>query len=187
MEELRMYVGQRVEDAYRLMKDYYKRTGKHCFVKFNQAVLYSYDSKNTCYLKTTGKNKRQFDRYCKEELRKLRKKERLFKSRVPKLIKEYREKARGVLDEQYLDVWDSCVPIRVKDIYKGWDLKCMLELVKVLNREIPEKERFKECKELLENQGHSGMSYRLVLYSMSALHKDGLKFIDYVKSCDAAI
>lgn len=187
MKELEMYAGESVEDAYRLMKYYYKRTGKHCFVKFNQAVLYSYDSKNTCYLKTTGKNKRQFDRYCKEELRRLRKKERLFKFRVPKLIKEYREKARGVLDEQYLDVWDSCVPIRVMDIYKGWDLKCMLEIVKVLNKDASESERFKAGKELLESQNHSGMSYRLVLHSMSALHKDGLKFIDYVQNCNEVI
>ena len=63
----------------------------------------------------------------------------------------------------------------------------MLELVKVLNRETPEKERFKECKGLLESQDHSGMSYSLVLHSMSALHKDGLKFIEYVKNCNAVI
>lgn len=181
MEEVRLYPGESIDDAYREMKKYRKQTGETCFVHFNSAILYSYDSRNTCYIKVTGKSKKEFDKYRKEELRRIKRKERLFKDRIPKLIKEYRKKARGIIAQEYLDVWDNAVPIRLNDLYHGWDLKCMLELVQVLNREDPEEDRFKACKELLENQEHSGCSYNLVSKSLASIHKDGEKFIEYLK------
>ena len=57
----------------------------------------------------------------------------------------------------------------------------MLELVQVLNREGTEEDRLKACKELLESQDHSGCSYNLVAKSMAYIHKDGVKFIEYLK------
>lgn len=177
-----MYAGETVEHAFRQMREYKKRTGEDCFVKFNDVTLYSYYSKSSCYKKVTGKSKNEWDRYCKSELRKIKNRERNFKSLIPKLKREYRKKARGIIAEEYLEVWDSAVPIRLKDLYHGWDLKCMLELVQVLNREGSEEERFKACKELLGKQDHSGCSYHFVASSLQSIHKDGVKFVEYLKN-----
>lgn len=127
-------------------------------------------------------SKKKYDKNIKEDLRKIKKKERKFMSRIPKLIKEYKKKTRGIIAEEYLEVWDNAVPIKLKDLYHGWDLKCMLELVQVLNREEPEEDRFKACKEILESQNHSGCSYYLVSKSMASIHKDGVKFVEYLKN-----
>ncbi len=182
MQEIKLNPGQTVEDAFRQMRGYKKRTGEDCFVKFNNRTLYSYDSKSTCYIKLTGMSKKEYDRVIKEDIRKYKKKKRRFQSRISKLIKVYKKKARGIIAEEYLEVWDNAVPIRLEDIYHGLDLKCMLELVQVLNREDPEEDRFKACKELLESQDHSGWSYHLVSKSLALIHKDGEKFVEYLKN-----
>lgn len=43
-------------------------------------------------------------------------------------------------------------------------------------------DRFKACKEILESQSHSGCSYYLVSKSMASIHKDGVKFVEYLKN-----
>lgn len=181
MEEIKMYAGQDVDDAYRQMKAYRKATGQECFVKFNDKVLYWYESRNACYLKVTGISRKNYLKLCSEEVRKYKRRERKHKARLPKLIKEYKAMARGVIEEKYLEQWDRCVPIRLADIYRGFDLECTLELIKVLNEDLPENERFEACRLMMEEQSHSGWSAAIVRSGLSLFHKDGNSFIEYLK------
>ena len=87
MEEVRLYPGESIDDAYREMKKYRKQTGETYFVHFNSAILYSYDSRNICYIKVTGKRKKEFDKYRKEELMRIKRKERLFKACIHSSLK----------------------------------------------------------------------------------------------------
>lgn len=181
MKELEMYAGQELDDAYRLMKDYSRRTGEVCFVNFNDQILYSYDSWNTIYMKVTHKNRRAFNKMKRDSQKKLKKSFRRYLASLPKWRKELRRKARGVIDDKYLEKWDECVDIRTKDLYRGFELKCVLELVQELNRDIPKNERFENCKAIMYRQDHSGGSAYMTLAYLCAFHDLGEEATLYLR------
>lgn len=52
----------------------------------------------------------------------------------------------------------KCVPIRLDDLYRGWELDCFKEIFEAY-RAGKTKE---EIKNIMEDQGHSGMSWGLM-------------------------
>lgn len=181
MKELEMYAGQELDDAYRLMKDYSRRTGEVCFVNFNDQILYSYDSWNTIYMKVTHKNRRAFKKMMRDSQKKIKKSFRRYLASLPKWRKELKRNARGVIDDKYLEKWDECVDIRTKDLYRGFELKCVLELVQELNRDIPKNERFENCKAIMYRQNHSGGSAYMTLACLRAFHDLGKEAALYLR------
>lgn len=181
MKELKMYGGQSIGDAYRLMKDYSRRTGEVCFVNFNDQILYSYDSWNAIYMKVTHRNRRAFEKMMRDSKRKTKKSLRRYLASLPKWRRELKSKARGVIDDKYLDKWDECVNIRTKDLYRGFELKCVLELIQELNRDIPKNERFENCKAIMFCQDHTGGSAYMTLSCLRAFHDLGEEAALYLR------
>lgn len=161
----------------------YKELQKNapCYGEFNGKNIFSTDSIDDIYIKCTGKTKAEFDEDRRKKVEEYKKINSEFKVEIPQLIKKYRERARGVIPEEHLKFWDEIVPVRLNDIYKGFELDCLLVLIEVLNDTSKEKsERFEICKQLFDKQNHSGMSARLVFKGLDRFHELGNEFVSYI-------
>lgn len=124
---------------------------------------------------------RDLQEYAKEEEEKRQQELKTYKERIPELTTYYKDKARGIIPENKLKYWDRIVPIRLNDLYRGMELDCWLDIIKVLNNEDKSKdERLKECRDLFYKQGHSGMSGFLVLAGLKELHPLGYEVAAYI-------
>lgn len=97
------------------------------------------------------------------------------KLNTPELIKKYIEQGHKILDKEYWKLWYECVPIRVSDLYEGFECECTLELVKMLNNQASLEDVHKKFFE----QNHSGMSYSLVQAMVTQFCKRGKEFNQY--------
>lgn len=177
MKRIEFGLGQGLDAAYQdLQKD------APCYGVFNGRTLYSTDSLDDIYIKVTGKTKRLFDEYQRQEIENYEREENEFKARTPLLTEEYRKRARGIIPQEHLEFWDKIVPIRLQDLYHGMELDCWLDLIKVLNDESKSKEiRMKECLNIFINQGHSGMSAGLVCSGLCKFHALGRELTEYIR------
>lgn len=147
----------------------------------NGKIIYSTDTEDEAFKKMCGLTREEYEQREQYWRKEYERKENEHKAKIPQLTKEYRDKARGVVGECYLDLWDKIVPIRLGDLYKGMELECWLELIEILNDSNKSKdERFDCCRKAFGNQGHSGMSAGLVLSGICDLHDLGKEFKDYM-------
>lgn len=176
MNKIEFYAGECLEQAY---QDLQKNSP--CYGIFNGKTLYSTDTIDDIFIKVTGKNKSEFDEHVRKEQERIAKKEAEFQSRIPKLIDEYRQRARGIIPKEHLEYWDKIVPIRLKDIYHGMELDCCLELITILNKNtISIKDKMIECLNLFNKQGHSGMSASIVFSCIKRFHPIGDRLVQYI-------
>ncbi len=87
------------------------------------------------------------------------------------------KKGREVLTEDKWAYWDQIVPVRLDDLYHGMELGNCLDIVSVLNSN----GTLDEAKTIIENQGHSGMSFGLVCAMVREFCERGQEFVEYVK------
>ena len=96
-----------------------------------------------------------------------------------KLIKETEEwmkKGHEILNEKYWEYWDKIVPIRLTNLYEGMELGACLDIVGPLNDGCT----LDESKDIIVNQGHSGMSWNLVVNMVKVFCDRGEEFATYV-------
>lgn len=156
----------------------YKERGELVYGEFNGKNLYSdIDDLETAYVKITGRTKAESDSAQKKWHEDYEEKERKHKEAIPELTKEWIEKGNIILDEKYRETWAKCVPIRLGDLYHGMELGNCLEIVEQLNKG----KKLEEVKPLIENQGHSGMSFGLVCSMVKSFCDRGTEFVSYVR------
>ncbi len=176
MNQIDFNVGATLDEAYLVLQE-----NAPCYGKFNCHILYSTDSLDDIYIRVTGKTKQEFDEYQRQQLEIHEKEEAEFKARIPKLIEEYKERARGIIPRESLELWDKVVPVRLGDLYHGMELDCWLDLISILNDESKSKDdRFKECLRLFIKQGHSGTSAWFVRSGLCRFHNLGRELADYI-------
>ncbi len=156
----------------------YKESGELVYGEFNGQKLYSdIDDEDSAYKKITGKTKAECDEANKKWHEEYEENERKHKEAIPELTKEWIKKGNTILDEKYRELWAKCVPIRLGDLYHGMELGNCLEIVEQLNKG----ESLAKVKPIIENQGHSGMSFGLVCLMVKAFCDRGAEFVNYVK------
>jgi len=148
------------------------------YLEFNGQKLYSdTDDINSAYLKVTGKTKEEVEEAQRLSNEKYEAEKRQHEEAIPELTKEWIEKGKQILDEQYHKDWIKCVPIRLEDLYRGMELGMCLDIVRELNDGCS----LDRAKEIIESQGHSGMSFGLVCSMIRSFCDRGLEFVNYVK------
>lgn len=146
---------------------------------FNDQMLYSdIDDLDSAYKKITGKTKSEFDAEQKAENDRYKEEQRKHKESIPELTKEWIEKGNTILDEKYREKWAECVPIRLADLYQGMELSACLDIVIELNNGCS----LEDAKVIIEKQGHSGMSFRLVCSMVKSFCDRGSEFVSYARS-----
>lgn len=156
----------------------YKEKGELVFVEFNGQKLYSdADDLDSAYKKITGKTKSEFDEASRKRSEEYEEELIKHEESIPELTKNWIEKGKSVLDEKYLETWNKCVPIRLLDLYRGFELGACLEIVEELNKGC----NLKTAKKIIEDQGHSGMSFGLVCSMVRSFCDRGQEFVNFVK------
>lgn len=159
----------------------YKRNGELVYTVFNGQELYSDTATiDGIYLKVYGKTKserlQEIEEYQKRQLAK----EEAFNKAISDEIDRWIEKGRKILDPTYYDLWNECVPIQVKGIYRGLTLKCALEVIELLNTHCD----IQKAVRAFEDQNHSGLSSGIVASIIKDFCDRGLEFYHQVISSD---
>ena len=135
------------------------------------------DDLDSAFKKVTGKTKAEFDEAERIRMEEYDAEKRRHEESIPELTKEWIEKGQEVLDIKYLVEWNKCVPIRLGDLYRGMELKCCLDIVKELNSGCD----LEAAKKIINDQGHSGMSFGLVCSMVKSFCDRGNEFVNYVR------
>lgn len=175
--EINFSLGSNIESAVNeLLK--FKEKGKLVFGEFNGVTLYSDTvTMDSAYKEILGETKAEFDRSQEVWKENRESQEREHKERLPELTKMWSQKGREVLTEDKWEYWDEIVPIRLHDLYRGRELGNCLDIVEVLNNGVS----LEAAKKIIENQGHSGMSYGLVKSMVREFCDRGEEFAEYVQ------
>lgn len=156
----------------------YKERNELVFGVFNGVNLYSdVDDLNSAYKKITGKTKLEFDEAKQKRNEEYLEEKLKHEEAIPELTKEWIEKGNMILDKRYRELWAKCVPVRLSDLYRGMELGNCLEIVEQLNKG----ESLENVKPLIENQGHSGMSFGLVCSMVKSFCNRGNEFVSFVR------
>lgn len=175
--EINFELGHSIDSAIEELNKYKKQNILVCG-SFNGQMLYSdVDDVDSAYKKVTGKTKTESDEESKKAHLKYEEDEKKHKEAVPELTKEWTEKGKEILEEKYLELWNTCVPIRLDDLYHGMELGACLAIVKELNAGCD----FEVAKKIIEGQGHSGMSFGLVRSMVRSFCERGEAFSNYIK------
>jgi len=146
---------------------------------FNGQVLYSdIDDVDSAYKKVTGKTKAEFDEAVRKRQAEYEREKREHEEAIPRLTEEWIEKGNKILDKKHHELWAKIVPIRLKDLYRGFELSSCLDIVEQLNNNC----ELSEAKNTIEEQGHSGMSFGLVCSMIRELCDRGTEFVNYVRT-----
>lgn len=166
--------GQSIESAVKELKEHKDLV---CG-SFNGQMIYSYiDDMDSAYKKVTGKTKTEFDAELKADNDRYEEQKRKHKESIPELTKEWIKKGKNILDEKYCEHWNQIVPIRLSDLYQGMELGNCLDIVKELNSGC----ELEKAKDIIEKQGHSGMSFGLVCSMVKAFCDRGSEFAAYAR------
>lgn len=98
---------------------------------------------------------------------------RLRKMNNQLIIDKYIEKGHTIIKEKYWSEYDKIVPIRVNDLYHGFELDAFLEIVKCYD----DTKDLDKCNLLFDRQNHSGMSASLVATLIYHYHDEGDKIV----------
>lgn len=177
-EELEFYAGAMLDKCIDRIKSFWDFDKRLVCASFNDHMMYSDTiTVDGVYLDVCGMTKQEHDKKREDELKEYERKKNEHEEKIPELTKVWVEKGKEVLDEEYLDMWNDCVPIRLRDLYRGMELECCLDIVKMLNND----SSFEDCEAILDSQGHSGVSYSLVLGMIFHFSKRGKEFNQYIK------
>ena len=176
-KEIQLEFGENIDSAMKLLNEY-KAKNELVFINFNGQELYSdIDDLDSAYVKVTGKTKEQFDEHQRLRHEEYEEEKRKHEESIPELTKEWINKGNKILDKEYHELWTKCVPIRLSDLYRGMELGASLEIIDKLNKNCS----LDEAKDIIDNQGHSGMSYSLVRSMVKSFCKRGNEFANYTK------
>lgn len=175
--EIQFDAGETIESAVQSLAQF-KERGELVYGEFNGEKLYSdVDDMDSAYKKITGKTKSECDEAERIRHQEYEEQQRKHKEAIPELTKEWIGKGEEILDSQYHEKWAECVPIRLDDLYQGMELGATLAIVKELNAGC----ELETAKEIIEGQGHSGMSFSLVCSMVRAFCDRGAEFYSFVR------
>lgn len=173
--EIEFSAGETIEEAVKELK---RHKDLVCGT-FNGQMLYSdIDDVDSAFKKITGRTKAEFDAEREKEHLEYEERKRKHKEAIPELTKEWIEKGKKILAEKYHETWAKCVPIRLDDLYEGMELKATLDIVEELNAGC----ELQTAKEIIEVQGHSGISFGLVCSMVKSFCDRGAEFASYARS-----
>lgn len=151
----------------------YEKMGESACGEFNGHMLYSDSvSIDSAYMDICGctqfEAKQQIKEWCADNREKVEEHQKS----IPHLTAEWVEKGHKVLDEKYWKLWDTRVPARLGDIYRGMELGSSLDIISGLNSGA----KMDEAIKALKDQNHSDMSYLLVADMVKNFSDRGSEF-----------
>ena len=182
MKEIEFYPGDTIDQAWRVLLRQSADCGETCFGMFNGKQFLSSDNLDAAYKKVTGLTKSESEEQDRKEREEYKRQEEEFVASIPSKAEEYKKAARGVIIEEQYDYWDKIVPIRLHDLYHGMELDATIDICKIMREEsVSLEKRIEAAKKTFDNQGHSGMSARLVLSMIRAFCQHGEELVNRIR------
>lgn len=182
MKKVDLYAGQELSEALLGIKLEAKKCGEDCCAVFNGKEVCSTDSIDDAYNRVFGCSYNEHIKKVAEWKLQRKKKEQEFREKIPELTDSYRNEARGIIAEKDLEYWDKIVPIRLSDLYHGWELRCTLDIVKIMNdTKLSIADRIAKAKDTFIQQEHSGMSASLMFATLDVFSPNGEELIKELK------
>ena len=173
--KIEMWAGSTIDSA---IEELSKHEDLVC-IEFNGKVLYSdIDDLDSAYKKITGKTKSEFDEAERQRQAEYESEKREHEKAIPRLTSEWIEKGKAILDEKHHELWTKIVPMRLGDLYRGMELGACLDIVEQLNNGC----ELDKAKTMIEEQGHSGMSFGLVCSMIKEFCDRGTEFVKYARA-----
>lgn len=157
LENNEIYWGNNIDDVYQALQEY-KKQGQKYQVQFNGKLLNCDMTLDECYVLVTGMNYKAFHDKLQEMFEESQGELEEHKAKIPELTEKWIKWGRENLSEDVQELWEECVPIRLNDLYQGWELDCFKEFFEAYKAGKSKE----ELKQVLQDQGHSGMSYGLM-------------------------
>lgn len=171
-----IYLGNRIEDVYNNFQ-LFKNCGFDVCTKFNGKMINSDMTLNEMYKEVTGKTYDEFQEMIEQKNKEVEEQEEKHKAMIPELTKKWIKWGKKNLPHDKRATWKKCVPIRLNDLYQGWELDCFKEIFDA-HKEGKTKE---EIKDIMNKQGHSGMSHHLECSIISTfLDEDLAKYLSNI-------
>lgn len=176
-EDYGLALGCDITAMFRKMKWYEAENHdqKYYFV-FNGNLITSDMTEDEAFETVVGCSKEEFKAYQEKEEKERQRKESEFQKNKSTLIEKYIERGRGLVKN--FETWEKCVPIRVDDLYHGWECEACLEIIEARNSGCD----FEALNEILRGQGHSGMSHGLVMSMLRKFMPEGEEFYEFEKT-----
>ena len=152
-----LYWGHTIDDAYEKLQ-LEKSKGNKYQITFNEQLINCDMTLDHCYQLLTGKTKAEFEDELKKRAEQYKKEKEEHKANIPELTKKWKKWGKENLPQDKQELWGQCVPIRLEDLYQGWELNCFKEIFEAYKSGKTKK----EIKKIMEDQGHSGMSWGLM-------------------------
>ena len=146
-----------VAEAVRMLLAY-KKDNLSVYCEFNGHKLYSDTvTMDSAYKKVCGCTKAELDERQRKWMDDYAKQQNEHNEKIPELTEYWIKRGMEILSEDKWELWKEIVPIRLKDLYQGSELKWCLDITKALNEGMSTEDALK----LFYEQGHSGMSCSL--------------------------
>ena len=173
MREIKMW-GATLEEAVRTLI-LLRLKGEDVYCDFNGTVLKSSNvTLDDAYIAVMGKT---YSEYKDQEIRlfeKWKREDEEYKRDIPRLKKHYLVDSLYLIKPEMVDDWIRLVDARLSDLYKGFDLASAIEIMKALDGGAS----IETAKNIIDNQGHSGMSYCVVRLVVKQFGQRGQEFWD---------
>ena len=173
MREIKMW-GATLEEVVRALIQF-RAKGEDVYCDFNGTVLKSSDvTLDDAYLAVTGTTYTECQENEKRRIEKWKQEEEEYKKSIPNLRKQYLVDSLCLISPEQINEWIKVVDARLSDLYKGFDLTSAIEIMKALDGGAS----IENAKNIIDNQGHSGMSYGVVRLVVKQFSPRGQEFWD---------
>lgn len=158
-----------------------REMGQNIYFNFNGHKLYSANvTLNNAYLEVCGMTHDDFVEKEKKWRERLAREEKERKANAQEKKPYWVEEGKKYIPAGLWKEWERCVNIRAKDLYNGVELDQFLDIVKAID-EGTAKDK-KDVEKILDNQGHSGASYGIMV-SMLKSFSEGYCKIHEINTC----
>lgn len=175
-KEIDFNYGARLEECINELLQY-KEKGILVYGTFNIHKFYSDTvTMDNAYIKVHGVTKAEFDKRQQEWMEESQKQNQDYINNIPELSQYWMGKGKKILDKSKWKLWDEAVAFSLNNLYQGNDLKQCLDIVELLNNSEP----LEKAKELVYNQCHSGISFRLVCSMVKEFSPRGHELVSFI-------
>lgn len=150
-----------------------KARGESVYCDFNGHKLYSDTvSMDSAYMEVLGQTKADYDKAQEEWRQNYEREQKEAEERAKANIPNWIEKGQALIFPERYAEWEKCVIARASDLYHGLELDSALEIMTALENGAT----MEEAKQMLDKQGHSGMSASIVRNILFAFSSKGPEF-----------
>ena len=147
-----------------------RRAGFDAYCDFNGHKLYSRDvTLDGAYLEVTGYTYREFLQEQKRQMEQWEREKEEAKAQSRAKTPEWIARGRKLIPEELWKEWEECIEIRISDLYNGREIEHALVVMEAHKAG----QSIAEISELIDNQGHSGMSYGMLRSIISHFYPEG--------------